>query len=234
MALKTVLDTLDSVPQELHSLYAENDGRYVLDVEDVDAHPAVSALKNAYTAEKGKRQTAAQEAAELRKRMEAIPEDFDPELWKRAKGAKPEAVVEVRKEWEAKLAEAEAARQKAEAELRSTRVDRALEDALTAHGVTQAAFVKAARALIGPQVALDDKGRPVVETDMGPMPLADHVKRWIGGEGKAFVTPPAGGGARGKEHGAGGGATVTRQEFDRMSHRDRSAFARAGGKVVDT
>lgn len=45
----------------------------------------------------------------------------------------------------------------------------------------------------------------------------------------------SGGGAPG---GNGGGAanqkTVTRQEFDQMSHADRSTFSKEGGKVVDT
>lgn len=45
----------------------------------------------------------------------------------------------------------------------------------------------------------------------------------------------SGGGAPGSK---GGGAanqkTVTRQEFDQMSHADRSTFSKEGGKVVDT
>jgi hypothetical protein len=67
---------------------------------------------------------------------------------------------------------------------------------------------------------------------MGPMPLADHVKRWVASEGKDFVTPPSGGGAKGNDRGSAP-KQVTRSEFDAMSQPDRAEFSTSGGKVVD-
>ncbi|WP_332719257.1 hypothetical protein [Pelagibacterium mangrovi] len=48
MALKTILDTLDDVPEVLHAEYKEVDGKFVLDLEGIDAYPTVVNLKTAH------------------------------------------------------------------------------------------------------------------------------------------------------------------------------------------
>lgn len=70
----------------------------------------------------------------------------------------------------------------------------------------------------------------------GDKPLTDFIKEWAGTDsGKKYVAAPAnsGGGAGGGKGGEGGPKTVTRAEFDAMSHTDRSKFSVDGGKVVD-
>ncbi|MGN0933246.1 hypothetical protein, partial [Falsigemmobacter intermedius] len=81
--------------------------------------------------------------------------------------------------------------------------DQQLQEALRAASITEPTFIKAATAMLAGSVKMDGD-KAVVETDMGPLGIADHVKRWAASEGKAFVTPPAGGGAKGSESQNGG------------------------------
>lgn len=82
MSLKAVVSSLDDVPAEAHHLYVEKDGKFVLNLDDIDAHPAVSALKNAHERTKQSRADLAKQIDELKGK---IPDDFDPEEWKRLK-----------------------------------------------------------------------------------------------------------------------------------------------------
>jgi hypothetical protein len=45
MPLKAVVDTLDGVPEGQRELYTEQNGKYVLQVADLDGHPAIDGLK---------------------------------------------------------------------------------------------------------------------------------------------------------------------------------------------
>ncbi len=209
MALKSVLDNLDDVQEPLKPFYTQVDDKFVLQVEDADSLPDVANLKNAYTAEKQKRQTQGQELATLKTKLEDYPEDFDPKVWEAAKSGKPDdaALVELRRTLEGERDTAISERDDARKQVRSLKVDLKLDEALSDNGITSPAFQKAARALLSPQVSLDDKGNPVVDSDMGPLALADHVKRWAAGDGKDFVSPPKGGDAKGNDKGTGKGGS---------------------------
>lgn len=107
--------------------------------------------------------------------------------------------------------------------------------ALTAAGVTDSAYLDAAKALHLPNVKIiaDGAARNAL---YGDKPLADAIKEWAAGDvGKKFVSAPVngGGGAQGSQGGQGGGKTVTRSAFDAMDQGARAAFAKEGGKVVD-
>lgn len=65
--LKAILDSLDGVPEALHELYVEQDGKYVLDAE-VESHPGVGALKRALDRERDN----------FKKLQGKIPDNFDP------------------------------------------------------------------------------------------------------------------------------------------------------------
>lgn len=52
MALKAVLTTLDGVPETLRGEYKEQDGKFYLDIEGIDDHHGVGALKRAKDYEK--------------------------------------------------------------------------------------------------------------------------------------------------------------------------------------
>jgi hypothetical protein len=240
MPLKSVIDNIDAVEESLRPLYVKEGERYFLDIDDetIREHRAVSPLRNAYDRTKAELQRAKEEREAAAAKLRSIPEDFDPELWKRLKEggdpAKREAqMVEMRRQYEAERDEWKAKYEEASSRVQRVIVERSLEEALTAAGITTPAFVKAARALLIGQVKLDGD-KPVVETDMGIFPVADYVKRWAAGEGKDFVQPPTGGGARGNDRGSSiGGKTVSAKDLEAMTPREKATFfAKNPGVVV--
>ncbi|MBN8189537.1 hypothetical protein JF540_22895 [Salipiger thiooxidans] len=204
MALKTVVDTLDGLDEAVKSLYAEKDGKFILQIEGVDQHPDVANLKSAYERVKEDRETIRTERDTLKSKVDTFPADFDAEKWAKAKEGKADeaALISLRQTLEAERDEWKGKAEASEAKALKNALDRDLTDALTAAGVTTPMFAKLARGHIAPDVKMTDAG-PVVETDMGPLALVEYVKRWAAGEGKDFVKAPEGGGAPG---GKGGGA----------------------------
>lgn len=192
--LKSVVDTLDGLDEAVKPLYAEADGKFVLQVDGIDAHPEVANLKSAYERVKADRETARADAKRAKDDLAAALKD------------KPDAdaLVKLRDEMQAQIDTLTTERDTLSGQLTGVTRDRALSDALTTAGVTNPAFQKAATAMLAGSVKLVD-GKAIVETDMGPVDVAQHVKRWAAGEGKDFVTPPAGGGAKGSD----GGGKVT-------------------------
>jgi predicted RNase H-like nuclease (RuvC/YqgF family) len=119
-----------------------------------------------------------------------------------------------------KLATALEAEQKA---VSSLVVDHGLTEALSKVGVTNPAYVKAARAILQGQVEVVSNGDTREATIEGK-PLVDFVAEWAqGDEGKQFVKPRAdiGGGAGGAifDHSAG-------KPFSEMSLKERSELAK--------
>ena len=228
--LKTVLESLDGLDEALKAHYAEKDGAYVLQVEGVDAHPDVANLKSAYERTKADRDAARAERDEWKAKAGSIPDDFDPEKWEKLKDGKADeaALVQLRQDMEAKIAEWQGKAEAAEKKAVQHAIDRDLTDALTAAGVTKPAFAKAARNMLAPLVKMGDDGAPVVETDMGPMAPAEYVKRWAADEGRDFVTLPSGGGASGGK-GEGTGkkwSDMTSAEKVRLHRENPEEYAR--------
>lgn len=204
MALKAVVDSLDGLSDEVKAFYTEEDGKHVLAVEGVDLHPQVGTLKRAYERNK----------ADLVAAKDAAKKASD-DLAAALKGKPDEAAVQkLRADLEKERDDALRRATDLEGRLTATTRDRALSEALSVAGVTNPAFVRAAQALLAGSVKMDGD-KPVVETDMGPVPLSEHVKRWTAGEGAAFVAPPSGGGAKG-QGGAPQGKTMTRAQFDAL------------------
>jgi len=95
------------------------------------------------------------------------------------------------------------------------------------------------------RIQFHDDGSPKVMTSDGkPMigsgadhgaTLADLAKELAGS--MPYLVKDAGAGGSGKQPGSNGGTpnkqTVTRTAWDTMSHPDRAAFSKSGGKVVD-
>ena len=198
MAIKTILENLEGVPEGLHDYYAETDGKYVLKVEDIDAHPDVSNLRNAYQRVKDSDKSAREELNSLKQRADAIPEDFDPKLWKQAKsGELTEGLVSVRKELENKLSDLEGKLSQKDQMIRGMTVDRALGEALDAAHISNPAYRKAATAILKDAVKLGENGEVFVDSDMGPINPREYVAKWATSEeGKAFVNQPSGGGSK--------------------------------------
>lgn len=197
MAIKTIVENLDGVPEGLHEFYKESDDGFVLEVEGIEGHPDVVNLRNAYQAAKSEQRDARQQIQELKKRSENIPEDFDPELWQKAKsGELTEGLVSVRKELEGKVSDLEGKLSERDGLIRTMTVDRELGAALDAANITNPTFRKAATHMLRDAVKLDGD-KVVVDSDMGPLTASEYVKKWAASEeGKAFVSQPSGGGSK--------------------------------------
>lgn len=116
-------------------------------------------------------------------------------------------------------------------------IDNGLVGELTKNGVTNAAHLKAAQAMLrsGVQIVVDGESRVA---KFGDKALSDYVKEWAGSdEGKHFVAAPvnSGGGAQG----GGGkvqGKTMTRKEFDSKTAAgdvSLASFFKEGGALVE-
>ena len=197
MPIKTVVETLEGVPEGLHEFYKEADDGFVLQIDGIDEHPDVSNLRNAYQRVKHSDKEARQALQDLKQRAESLPEDFDPKLWKQAKsGELTEGLVSVRKELEGRVSELQSALEERDGQLRSMTVDRALSEALDAANITTPAYRKAATVLLRDAVKLDGD-KVIVDSDMGPLQPTEYVKKWAAtDEGKAFVSQPSGGGSK--------------------------------------
>lgn len=250
MGLKAVLDTIEGVDDALKPLYkAGEGGKYVLDVDDYDAHPSVRALKNAFETQKGAN-------AEIKTRLTAadaklaeLPEDFDAAKWlewkagaEKTKGEKDREVANL-----TQLHEARVAAMKAEYEgklqesvtaisHRDDMIDRNVRDTeltnlLVKHHIKEE-LLDGARLLIGSKIKTnrgDDGGRTnVVPTNIGDLPLSDFVKSWAETDGKPYIAPATGPGATGGGR-TGGGARMTRAEFEKLTPQ---AASDAAGKAA--
>lgn len=223
MPLQVTVENLDNVEEAHKSLYAEQDGKFYLQIEGVREHPEVLNLVNAFERQKAENVTIKAERDTLKAKAADYPDDFDAEKWSKLKDGKPDeaALVSLRQTLEAERDQAIAERDAAKEAARKNALDRDLTDALTEAGVTTASFAKAARTMLSDGVKIGDDGQPFVDTDMGPVSLSEHVKRWTAGEGKDFVTPPQGGGGKG---GNGGGP----KPLSEMGDDERMELAIAG------
>lgn len=207
MALKLVVETLDNVTDELKPLYVEHDGKFHLDTDadSIRAHRDVLPLANAYERTKTDLATTKTKLTDAEKR--AAPEDFDADAWKKLKDGKTDdakhqqQMVELRKTLEA---ERDDWKGKFEGEVtkgKKAKVNADITDALSGAGITNPTFVKAARAMLEPRVAMDADDA-TLDIGLGPMGIGEAVKRWAtGDEGKAFVAPAKGDDARGNPGG---------------------------------
>ena len=197
MAIKTVLESLEGVPEGLHEFYTETDDKYILNVDGIDEHPDVSNLRNAYQRVKDSDKEARQQLQDMKEKAGSLPEDFDPKLWKQAKsGELTEGLVSVRKELEGKVSELEQQLTERNRSIQTMTVDRALGEALDAANITTPAYRKAATVMLREAVKLDGD-KVIVDSDMGPLNPTEYVKKWAStDEGKAFVSQPSGGGSK--------------------------------------
>jgi hypothetical protein len=214
MALKTILDSLDDVPDALKTEYKEVDGKFVLDLEGIDAHPSVVNLKTAHERQKQSNKTLQTDLTAAKARLEGLPDDFDADQYETLKAqaegkAAPktdEQVAQIRAQLEkkhaAELGKKDERITTLEGAVTRATIDDGLSKALDEAGIDPA-FKPGAMALLKSKGAVklveeDGTFKAQVETDMGPMPLAGYVKDWSGSdEGKIYVKKPTGGDAPG-------------------------------------
>lgn len=220
MGLKVVLDTLDGLDEATQSFYAEKEGAYVLDLEGVDNHPDVANLRNAYQAEKAKRQEQGKKLETTQARLAELEAKPNPTKADDAEILKlREALEGERDQWKTKATELEGTVYKLTVE---NQLDAALRDA----GVADPGLAMGAKALLQGKIKVAD-GKPVAETDMGPIALSEYVKRWASSDGAAYVSKPSGGGAGGSK---GGGAGA--QKRSGMSAAEKAAYLAEHGQAA--
>lgn len=225
--LKVILKSLDDLDEAIRGFYkeitlADGSTAYQIQLEGLDAHSDVRALKNAHETQKTKNATLRTEIEQLKARVEGLPEDFDSSAYEQLKsqaeakpgGATHEQVEQMVKQRvdaaTKKLNEDLQSRDNTIADLRAerdkARRNQVLNDALADAGVTDQIYFRAARALLKDQLKVveDDDGTftvlaydPEMQIDR---PATDFIKAWSeSDEGKAFV------GARANMGGGGDG-----------------------------
>lgn len=218
MAIKTQYKVLDEIPQTLREHAVQVDGSYIVEVDDIETHPAVNKLRNAYAKEKERRDAQAQAIADLKVKLENIPEDFDPDKWSQLKvlentSVDPEKQREaIKKELDAqRLSIKENLERKHDTEKRAlleetaklkgflektVKQDRLREGLVTA-GVAKE-FLAGAMALLQDRIKVvydesKDAFIDVVETDMGDINAKEYAVQWVQkDEGKPYVKPASG------------------------------------------
>lgn len=225
MALATILETLDDVPEALHAEYRETDipnvgKRFVLDLIGVDTHPSVRALKAAHDRVKADKARIQSDLDAANLRVEGLPEDFDPSEYQRLKDAAADGKgpkvderlqrqrEELERKHQADLAKKDERLGTVEGALRRRTVDEGLTAALVEAGIDRK-HLPVVKAFLAPQVKVteqDGEFTASVETDINPtLPVSEFVKAWAGSDaGKIYVAPATGGGATGGSGKLGG------------------------------
>lgn len=102
MALKAILNNIDSLPEDVKKEYKKgDDGNFHLDVDGIDDHPAVKGLKNSMTNAKSERATAQTALTTAQADLQKARDDLDD----LHRGAVPKGdVAKLEKSWGDKLA----------------------------------------------------------------------------------------------------------------------------------
>lgn len=190
MALAPVIESLDSLDEDLRELYVETeDGRFALELEgDITGHPATSSLENAFRKESERRKEQGKVLADAKARLEEL------------EGNDTGTSVESSDVVAAQIAASNAERDKYRLQTERLLLSHALDDALLVAGVLPA-HLPAVRALHKSafKIKEDDDELSVVvgEDDTDPV---EFMKEWAATDaGKLYVGAPhnGGGGARG-------------------------------------
>jgi hypothetical protein len=224
MPLRTVVDTLDGLEEPIAALYAESDGKFVLQLDDIESHPALDGL----------RVTIPKLRDEV-KGKDAQLKELKSKVVELEKGAPDTAATQAKltalQEQIAKLeGDAVSWRDKYMGKTR----DQSLTAALQTAGISDPVYLEAATVLIRDKVKVDDDGNVYAEGDMGqPKMLDDFVKSFVSGKGAAFVSKPSGGGASGSKATAGSGITMTRTEFEALDPIKRAEVMSKGATLTE-
>ena len=227
MTLVAVYNNESDIPETLKQEYKEKDGKWYLDLDDsIRIHTTIAPLQNTLTTLKAEKATLSSKVNTLTAKIQGLPDDFDPAKYQdivtelealkkdpnRDKNTE-EKLQQAREQYEqrirnieassvTKLAEKDAEIAKRDGVITKLVVDDGLTKSLVDVGVGKE-FLKASGAMLKSSVKVvvnEDTGEysPVVETDLGEVPLTQFVENWSkSDEGKPFIKNPAGGGAGG-------------------------------------
>lgn len=214
MGLKSFYESLDDVPEALRDHYAEDKGKFVLIVDDIDDHPKVRGVITANRENIRKRDEYKAKAAELEGKLSEIPEDFDAEKWvtlnsnssgddqtkkdeqlQSMKAVYEGKLANLQKKYETDMAARTAELQERDGYIDSTVRDGGLKDSLLSVGVNPDLIdgaIASLRNSVKVQRADDGSRKAIVETDLGEVGVTDFVKDWAQTKGKAYLAPPTG------------------------------------------
>ncbi len=233
MALKSVFPSADDIPDGLKDYYVEAaDGRFVLDIEDVDKHPKVRGVITANRENAKKAQERLAKIEEYESKLSALPEDFDADEWMRLKsGTKPDEQIQKLQDQHARALEALKAKHKSDLDAitgqlteRESYIDRTTRDGILATALDEAGFDPAHKPMLAKfladqiKVRREADGRRVAfaDTDLGEVAPLEFVKDFAAKAGKVYLAKPSGPGAPGSHNPRTGAKTITRAEFDKM------------------
>lgn len=221
MALKAVLDSLDSVDAAFHDLYAEKDGKFILQVEGIREHPDTLALSNALARVRTEKGDLATKLAEAEGRLEGLPDDFNAEAYEELRaqadagdGKDVDARIEqLRSQHEARIKAQETKHQNALAKVQGdldkkvAQLDRTVIEGGLLAAMDEANIDPKHRRKLAPYLRslgktklVEEGGEMValVETDLGDVPVSKFVADWAASDdGKEYVGKPTGLDAKG-------------------------------------
>lgn len=244
MTLKLEIESLEGLDENVASLYQERDGRFVLPIDGVVAKDQFDALNQKLVdanEENARRRRAVERWRELGESPEAVKELLSGK-------AKPNEdqeriVSELKNNYEGKLKEAngriqEMVKKSVLSDLRSE----LMQQNITPQGFDPLVLVAQNR------IAFDENGNPRIMSVDGSKPLAgsgadgyatigDLAKELAASDmGQLFVKDSGqsgGGKPPASQNGKPQTKTATRAQFDGMSQRERMAFIKDGGKVIN-
>jgi hypothetical protein len=231
MALKALLDKIDDLPEDVKKEYKKgDDGKFHLDVDGIDDHPAVKGLKNAMTNAKAERGTAQQQLTQAQADLQKVRDQLD-EIHR---GAVPKGdVAQLEKSWQDKLVARETELTGKITKLTAA-VDKNVRQA-TAAQLAADLFVNPALGLphVLPRLKVEEDGDNYVVKilDANGAPSAssmdDFKKELLQNKDLAPIlrgTRASGGGANGG--GSGGGAPSDDKDFDATKATPKDLAAR--------
>ncbi|PWJ81500.1 hypothetical protein C7441_11032 [Pseudaminobacter salicylatoxidans] len=229
MALKTILDSLDGVDDAFKDQYEEKDGKFVLQIEGIDDHPAVVSLRNGHNNSKRERDEARRKLTEAEAKLRVLPEGFDIAEYERLKAedearqADPDnkdvrkqvetAVAAKDRQWQARheaamnakdviIAERDGTIESLGGDLRRTLVEDGLTKALVKAGIKPTLMKAAQRMFEGDVEVVEEDGKRVarMKTDLGGDEVERFIMNWSQSEeAKDFIAPMRGADERGSD-----------------------------------
>lgn len=209
MPLPAVIDSEDELPEGMTDYYEQDDnGRYVLSLDNIDSHPRVDGLSKSLQRRKREQEDLRKERDKFKETASLIPEDVDQETLQQAlerirngdqgqdngqqdqgakQGQQGQDVAKVREQLERRyqkeIEQRDQAIQQRDQQLQKMVVDSSLSQALRKAGITDPDMQEFLEPRFRQEITVrqDDNGSPypVVETDLGEdVSIEQRIKDW--------------------------------------------------------
>lgn len=243
-----VLESIDDLPEPLHDLFEQNGEGWRL--KEFEPAEEVEGLKSALETERSARK---QLDRQLRETKSRLPEDFDPDEWKKLRAEarkREEEKAKAEGRWEelrTKLQQEEKEKREslqAEFEEKLKQRDAAIHDLTVKTDIrsalSEAGFLPESHDMLeayferqGADVEWTDDGpRGVIPDDLhGPKPISEAVKEFAGTEAaEIFLKKGGATGGGASPGGSGGGGTPPKKNRSDMSKSEKVKFISEHGQ----